>query len=329
MVGTTAIHKRDQGIFERLNRLFLNRSILTLALAWTVFVAAIPLSAQSTQQRSGDTIVAKVANRSIRLREVWNRIPQKDKIWSQLPVARKKELETAALDALVERAVVFEYLKSYNKTVSETEINLQLDALKAELKTVEQSLAEYLEKRKISEDELRQTIAFSESWRRYLDEKLTDDNLKLHFERNRRKFDGTDVRVAHLVLKKQQNSDSSELQRKASQVLAQLRQKKLTWAEAVKQFSEGTQEKQGELGWIVLKPTMPASITEAAMNLKQGEFSEPIQTVYGVHVLRCLEVTPGKFDFGDAKKRVVDDAKRFLFQSIVGKHRNKVKIERN
>lgn len=297
---------------------------LLLVVAWGL-LADEPLGAQN--QGNPDCVLATVAGTPIRRQAVWNRIPNRKKIWPQLSAAQQKTLEQAALEAIVQQQVVMAYLKKYQRAISEGELDLQLDALKAELAAVEQSLDSYLLNQKMNREELRRKIIFQESWKRYLKEQLSDENLRLHFNKNRRKFDGTDVRVAHVVLLRKPDATEEALEQQALEIYQQLQEKKLSWEQAVAKFSQGTQASQGELGWMLSTPTMPPAFVAAARPLRVGDVSKPVSTAFGVHLIRCLEVKAGKLDFGDARQRVREDAKRFLFEAIVNRHRDNVEVE--
>ncbi|MEL7496086.1 MAG: peptidylprolyl isomerase [Planctomycetota bacterium] len=274
-----------------------------------------------------DVLVATVDGMEIQRQQVINRIPNYVSLKKQLDAAELKKLESVALEVLIDQRIAFAYLKAYGQTVGESEVQIQLDALTAELAKYEKSLEGYCAEQNLTQQQLQHQITFRASWKKYLAAKLTDENLKLHFNRNRRKFDGTDVRVAHLLLKLNAPSGRDKTMKQAEDLVQQLRDGTLAWNDAVKQFSAGTKINDGELGTVLLKPVMPTAFIEAARPLDQNQFSDPVETAYGIHVIHCLEVIPGTIDFGDAREKVTQDARKFLFKTIVDRHRGKVKVE--
>ena len=75
--------------------------------------------------------------------------------------------------------------------------------------------------------------------------------------------------------------------------------------------------------------SMPEPFSRAAFRLKKGELSPPTISPFGVHLIRCTDVKPGKkklTDEGVSKRIKLRLAKR-LFDDIVAKQKKKAKIQ--
>jgi peptidyl-prolyl cis-trans isomerase D len=96
------------------------------------------------------------------------------------------------------------------------------------------------------------------------------------------------VSARHILLRanREDQAKVDEARKKADELLKQLRAG-ADFGELAKKNSQdpGTASKGGDLGWIVRGQTVPA-FENAAFTLAPGALSEPIQTEYGIHILK-------------------------------------------
>ena len=249
-----------------------------------------------------------------------------------LSPAQRLEARQATLDKLINQRIAFEFLKKHQIAAGDDEIQLQIEELKAELETVEKSIDDYLRQTNQTLDELRFQTAWQISWKRYLQRKLTDDFLESHFNQNKRQMDGTQILVAHLLLKPTKVSSPeqlADLTQRALRIGKQISQTSLTWDEAVAQHSQApTRDSGGLIGWIKVNGPMPRSFTRSAFKLSVSQISEPVSTKFGVHIIKCLEVKEGKLGWRDIIDEVRKSASRAYFDAIVEQHRPEVTIKK-
>ena len=98
------------------------------------------------------------------------------------------------------------------------------------------------------------------------------------------------VQVSH-ILRKADGKDATKLaeaKKKAEELLKQLKAG-ADFAKLAKENSEdpGPAVKGGDLGWIVRKQTVP-EFEKAAFSLAPGSLSDPVQTTFGIHILKVL-----------------------------------------
>lgn len=250
----------------------------------------------------------------------------------KLNPSQKTAARAATLDKLINQHVAFEFLKKHGIAAGDEEVNLQLEELKAELATVEKTIDDYLIQTTQTLDELQFQTAWQISWKRYLARQLTDEFLESHFNQNKRSMDGTELRVAHLLLKAPQNVTTDQiaaLSAKAQAIAEQINKTSLTWEAAVAQHSQApTRNSGGEIGWIKIDGPMPRSFTRMAFELSTGKLSQPVTTRFGVHIIKCLEVKEGKLGWRDIIDDVKKSASRGYFDAIVEKHRPEVTINK-
>jgi parvulin-like peptidyl-prolyl isomerase len=164
-----------------------------------------------------------------------------------------------------------------------------------------------------------------------LNDKLTAEFLADYYENHRRQFDGTEIEVAHLLIKLEPNQDA-EIVAATVDRLARIREQiasgSLTWDAAVQEHSQAaSRTDKGMIGWIRLTEPMPMEFARAAFKLSPGEVSPPVHTDFGVHLIKCLDIKPGKKGWRDAEPEIRDHATDFLFHEISQNHAAKVVVK--
>lgn len=230
---------------------------------------------------------------------------------------------------LVQRALASGFLDDQNVEPTEAEVELELERRRKAFAAVERSWEEELQKAVIGEAAVRELLRWRIAWARYLDRSLTEANVEKCFERFRWRFDGSRRRVAHLLIKAQ--DDRQDRQRARTEIEA-IRQKivagELTFDQAVRQFSQAeSAEEGGELGWIDADGPMPDGFNRAAFALEAGELSGPVETPFGIALIRCMQVQQGTKTYQEVREEVADIAREDLFRWIVEKRLPNAQIE--
>lgn len=168
-------------------------------------------------------------------------------------------------------------------------------------------------------------------WVRYLATQITDDDVRKFFEQHKKEFDGTELRVSHILLRLETTEDEPAAKRVVEQA-QQLRQRiasgEVTFAAAATQHSAGpSRDRGGDLGWINRRGPMVESFSRAAFALERGAISEPVQTPFGVHLIQCTEIKPGKLGWEQANREVREVLSARLLQRLADEQRRRVKIE--
>ncbi|HWB62883.1 MAG TPA: peptidylprolyl isomerase [Chitinophagales bacterium] len=125
------------------------------------------------------------------------------------------------------------------------------------------------------------------------------------------------MHVAHLLIRfpdKATDAQKEEVKKRADSVYALLTSGKISFDQAVQNFSEdvGTKVKNGELPWFGTGSPqhMIESFEDAAFALKKdGDISKPIMTPYGWHIIKRLEYRPMP-SFNDAKAEIKKKVER-------------------
>jgi peptidyl-prolyl cis-trans isomerase D len=123
---------------------------------------------------------------------------------------------------------------------------------------------------------------------------VTTEILRRHFEDNQDQWNKPErAKTRHILFSFGPEAGATEkatLTQKAEDLRKQLVDKKTTFAEAAKKFSQdpGSKDKGGELGWVS-RGMMVAPFEEAAFKLAKGEISKPVTTQFGIHLIQLTD----------------------------------------
>src|SRR4051794_11517524 len=166
----------------------------------------------------------------------------------QFSAAQRQQLMKAALDQVIDRRLVMAYLAKNGQSASKEDVTLALAQFEKDLKAQNLTLAQHCEKVGLSPDDIRRSLAWKLSWKRYCEKYLTPANLEKYFDKSRRDFDGTQLRVAQILFKLPAAADDAAVSA-AKDRAAKLRQEitsgKIPFSNAAKQNSEAPSKEAG------------------------------------------------------------------------------------
>ncbi|MBI2821517.1 MAG: peptidyl-prolyl cis-trans isomerase [Acidobacteria bacterium] len=125
-----------------------------------------------------------------------------------------------------------------------------------------------------------------------------EEELRQYYEEHPKEFEiPENVNASHILVRTEQE---------AWEIKKQLQQG-ADFAELARQKSLDTTNKNigGNLGFIVRGAMLPA-FDEAAFRLKIGEISDPVQTSFGYHIIKVLQVRPREIQPFDQARRVIE-----------------------
>ncbi len=158
------------------------------------------------------------------------------------------------------------------------------------------------QKKKISDDDIQeyaerrfyihQYMAFKD----LINPQVPEEEVRAYYERTKQGYVSkeTAVSVRHILVSL--GKDASEEERKQArekieQARALLREGK-DFVEVVKQFSEDASAYSGGLLGYIKPGYMPPEFDQVAFSLKPGEISDIVETKYGYHLLKVLDIRP-------------------------------------
>jgi len=308
----------------------LRRGCIVAAIVLAVLVCVAGPVAAAEDVSQDRSVVAKVDGEPVYADEVDREL--RAAYGAELKIeAAADDLRQRAAEQVVRRRLVLKYLEQSKQGASEQDVEFSLEQLKKELKAQEVTLQEYFRRGEWREEDFRRHLAWTLGWRKFLERTLTEANLEKYFDSHRSDFDGREVRVAHLLLK----VDADQPQQRelrfadAERIRKEIEAGQLTFAEAVKRFSGAPSAMQsgGDLGFIRRREPMPEAFAKVALTLDVGEVSEPVATTFGVHLIQCLEVRPGKNTWRDSEGELRKAITLYLFDWAAERQKAKSKVE--
>ena len=211
-----------------------------------------------------------------------------------------KKLKREALDQLIEKEVVWQEAQRRNIVVKPEEVTAALKELESKHKSRddflrrielagfdEKSYAEYI-KREIAIQRCLETA--------FVPPAVTDAEIHDYYAANPDKFTRPErMRARHVLIKVEAGADAPKREAargRIDQVLARAR-KGEDFAALARQYSEDSSAAEGgDLGFFARGQMVP-EFDAAAFQLKPGEVSGVVTTIYGFHVIKAEERDAG------------------------------------
>jgi len=237
-------------------------------------------------------------------------------------------LQAQALELAIDQRLVQLYVERATGSVDEAQVDALLENQQRELEKRGVTFAEYLRQAGTTEEDLRRMHAWSLGWNNYLKRIVTDDTVADYFERNRAEYDGTAVRVRHILLRVGGSGRVDKVesaQSQAADLRRQIVDAEIDFEDAARKYSAGPSRRHGgDLGFITRHGQMAEPFAAAAFRLKPDEISPPVVTSYGVHLIQCVEIRPGDFDLRTADERQREQMLRQLRAALTAETYKKI-----
>ncbi|MBV8354670.1 MAG: peptidylprolyl isomerase [Candidatus Eremiobacteraeota bacterium] len=190
------------------------------------------------------------------------------------------------LQQMVQEALIDQYAKNNNITVTDAEIDQRENELKANFPNG--SWDEMLKARNLTETDVRNALREQVILDKALakDITITPAQVKLYFDKNHAAFDKPEqVQARHILV-----PDLAT----ANKIETMLKQGK-NFSDLAKQYSTdpGSKDKGGDLGWFRRGQMVPA-FDKVAFSLPVGAISAPVKSPFGYHLIQVEGKQPGQ-----------------------------------
>jgi parvulin-like peptidyl-prolyl isomerase len=323
VVGVEGRMKRERAEYRLRRKRTVNGplrpALLLLAPLLVAFLAVPCLTAQPASPPGDETVVAMVGDEPIHAAEVQRLLARaiqgKKTDPTALPV-----LKAQVLDEIVSRRLVLAYAKEKGQEAKASEIEAALSNLKTKLAAQKQTIDDYLKARSLGEADLRRQLAWNVVWERYFARYATQARFDSFFENHRRELDGTQVSVSQILLRLPPGAGPAaiaDLVNRAEAIRTEIASGKFGFADAAQKYSSGPSSKEGgRLGPIGRHAPMDEAFSRAAFALEAGQVSRPVVTTFGVHLIRCDQIKPGRKQPADVRKEIEEALARELLDKI-------------
>ena len=188
------------------------------------------------------------------------------------------------LQQMADTALVLQYGKSQNITVTDTELTDAVNTLMARFPAGQ--FDTILKNQGLTMDDVRNIERVQIIIKKAVDKQvnISDAQVSDFYNKNRQLYSTPEqVRARHILVKTKVEADSIEAQLRSGANFATLAQK----------FSidPGSKTQGGELSWF--GPTqMVKPFADVAFSLPVGQISQPVQTAFGWHIIQVEEKRP-------------------------------------
>ncbi|MFC1667241.1 peptidylprolyl isomerase [Candidatus Omnitrophota bacterium] len=233
---------------------------------------------------------------------------------------KMEEVKKNILSQMIEDRLILSRAKELNIRVREDEISEKLSYVKNGFPSEEEFYA-MLETQGITVANLKERYKDQAMMKKLVDFEIKSrvtvlpSEITEYYEKYRIEFRRDEkYKVRHILIKADDDVGLELAKVEASSVYAKLREGH-DFAELAKEYSQGpNKERGGDMGYIA-PGEMLKELNKAILSLKAGEFSEPIKSQIGYHVLKVEEVRAGYFSLEDVQGSI----KRMLYQEKLKK----------
>ena len=253
------------------------------------------------------------------------------RLYPALPPAgeQRQQLEASVLEQLVDESVLRRQLAAELIEVSDAEIDAGLRRIRDQLAARGMSVEAFLADSGRDEAGLRDQIVLEIGLEKYVRPRVTADALEAFFKENRREFDGTRLRVSHIVFRPViADADGiTRLMQEAEAVRRDVLQGRVTFEEAARSHSAApSRHRGGDIGWIGRDGPLVEAFSKPAFTLAKGEVSKPFLTPVGIHVAKVTDVEPGRVGMDAVRSRLEKLLANRLIRELVAKGRQSTAV---
>ena len=198
------------------------------------------------------------------------------------------------LQRIINEKVVLHYARESNLTVSEKEVDKEVESFKSSNRLTDETLLAGLKEQKVSLEKFRANLRSQILLKRITGMEVgqvnvTDDDIRRYYESRRSEYMKPGrVKASHIILLVPDRSDRVKLavtKARIESLLTQIRNGTDFAKLATAYSQDGAAQNGGELGWFGKGDMLPI-FENAAFALEPGEVGGPILSQYGYHLIK-------------------------------------------
>jgi parvulin-like peptidyl-prolyl isomerase len=275
-----------------------------------------------------DEVAAVVNGERIMLSELIGRLVELD-----IKPEQREDIAGNVLDGMIDNMLLTQFLASQRIAYDAKSVDSQIAEVRAEYEKKGVKFGDALARIGLTEQKLRNSVIAESQWQTYVKRSVTDKQLQDYFAKYREFFDGTEVRVSHILVEVAPGADQKT--RAAARAKIDRIRKELTsglsFAEAARKYSDcPSKEQGGDVDFFQRFGKMVEPFAAAAFALKRGETSGVVETEFGYHIIKVTDRKTGtrtKLDNAELRSDLMESLGEQLKNDIVAKARKAAKIE--
>src|SRR5262249_29300352 len=162
--------------------------------------------------------------------------------------------------------------------------------------------------------------------------RVSEADLDRYYQEYKDYFDGTRVRVSHIVLRMPAGATAdvkAKIHAQLTALRAQLLEGKITFADAARMYSHcPSASKGGALDYSDRLGMVEESFAHVAFGLQVNQISDVVETEFGLHLIWVTDRKPGQqpADYTKIKEELRERCAQELWQKILAEQRKSAKI---
>jgi peptidyl-prolyl cis-trans isomerase C len=256
-----------------------------------------------------------------------------------VPAERRDEIYRRVLEELVNYTLLKQEAKARNFTVTDAEVETQLQSIRKSAGT-EENFTKALADRQMTLERLKADARVEMSIAKMMSAQVTgteatDADVRDFYDKNPDRFKRAEtVRASHILLRVDPAADDATKKQITAKIDGLLKRAKggEDFAALAKQNSQDSSAEQGgDLGYFPKEKMVPA-FADVAFGLKTGEISNVVTTQFGVHIIKVTDRKPaGTVPIDEVTPQVrqylTEQKKQQQAQAFIEQVRQKAKIE--
>ncbi len=249
---------------------------------------------------------------------------------------QQAELRQAVIDELVNEALLEDRARDLDLFTTEAEIEDQINKLKQENRVHnDEEFARALAATGLTVDKLKDQLRKSMTVQRVVGREvhskvdLSDDALRAAYERDKEQWRIPEqVRISEILIPFLATPASqSQGEKKAKEAIDRIKGG-IKFDVAVNLYSDGpTRDRGGDLGWLS-RGELIAELDKVAFSLPVGEFSDPVLSKNGWHIIKVTEKKPLSYKpFTDVRADILKKEQETQFQRRLTEYLEKLRKE--
>jgi peptidyl-prolyl cis-trans isomerase C len=256
-----------------------------------------------------------------------------------VPAERRDEIYRRVLEELVNYTLLKQEAKARNFTVSDAEVETQLQSIRKSAGT-DENFKKALADRKMTLERLKADARVEMSIAKMMNAQVTgteatDADVRDFYDKNPDRFKRAEtVRASHILLRVDPAADDATKKQIAAKIDGLLKRAKSgeDFAALARQNSQDSSAEQGgDLGYFPKEKMVPA-FSDVAFALTAGEVSNVVTTQFGVHIIKVTDRKPaGTVPLDEVgpqvKQYLTEQKKQQQAQAFIERVRQTAKIE--
>ncbi len=238
-------------------------------------------------------------------------------------------LRKAILESMIQSRLITQFVAAKKIKVEAGEVEKTIADIKKRLAEVGADMSAVLQSEGLTETTLRERISQEMAVEKYVKSEVTDQNAEAYFNAHKGEFIVPKVRASHILLAYEPQSPAEE-KKAANDKIAAIRQEIVNgadFAEAARKYSACPSKEQGGDLDFFTREEMAKPFSDAAFSMKPGEISQPVETQFGVHLIKVTEVNSGEVTFAEAKENVLNTLYQQTLEKAAEEQRKITKVE--